>query len=120
MVRLSRRTFDLVSGYVEQDVDQVLAKAKLEGKMLSVEQLRKDNVIMDEKQWMARIIFLESIAGVPVRLRPSCWSQITLAGYGRRCPSSPEKSAYFEARQWFHPYPSERSGKRKVGILQNS
>jgi hypothetical protein len=32
---------------------------------MSLEELRKGKYVMDEKQWMTRILFLESIAGVP-------------------------------------------------------
>uniref|UniRef100_A0A0K3CM93 Alternative oxidase n=1 Tax=Rhodotorula toruloides TaxID=5286 RepID=A0A0K3CM93_RHOTO len=40
--------------------------AKKAGKEnLSVEELQKEGFLMSEKQWMSRILFLESIAGVP-------------------------------------------------------
>jgi hypothetical protein len=45
--------------------DKFIADAKKEGKDPTLETLRKQGIVMDDKQWMARIIFLESIAGVP-------------------------------------------------------
>ncbi|PRQ71770.1 alternative oxidase, partial [Rhodotorula toruloides] len=54
MVRFARRGFDLVSGY----------KVRLRS-CISVEELQKEGFLMSEKQWMSRILFLESIAGVP-------------------------------------------------------
>lgn len=69
--------FDLVSGYKHKPIPP--------GSNMSLEELRKGNYVMDEKQWMTvrlessslpvwsndqvllhqRILFLESIAGVP-------------------------------------------------------
>ncbi|KAF8272003.1 alternative oxidase [Lactarius quietus] len=57
LVRLSRWGFDLVSGYKHKPIPP--------GANMSLEELRKGRYVMDEKQWMTRILFLESIAGVP-------------------------------------------------------
>jgi ubiquinol oxidase len=32
---------------------------------MTLEQLRKEGYVLDGKQWLQRILFLESIAGVP-------------------------------------------------------
>ncbi|KAI0297637.1 AOX, alternative oxidase mitochondrial precursor [Russula brevipes] len=58
LVKLSRWTFDVVSGYTQQ---QPIPP----GSNMSLEELRKGKYVLDEKQWMTRILFLESIAGVP-------------------------------------------------------
>jgi hypothetical protein len=34
-------------------------------KHMSLDELRKSGYIMDEKQWLLRILFLETVAGVP-------------------------------------------------------
>ncbi|BGP09786.1 inducible alternative oxidase 2 [Rhodotorula toruloides] len=66
MVRFARRGFDLVSGYKHADPAAAREAAKKAGKEnLSVEELQKEGFLMSEKQWMSRILFLESIAGVP-------------------------------------------------------
>ncbi|KAF9527559.1 AOX, alternative oxidase mitochondrial precursor [Crepidotus variabilis] len=57
LVKLARSIFDFVSGYkhVEGPPD---ANA-------SLEELRKTGYMLSDKQWLSRILFLESIAGVP-------------------------------------------------------
>ncbi|BGP26182.1 inducible alternative oxidase 2 [Rhodotorula toruloides] len=66
MVGFARRGFDLVSGYKHADPAAAREAAKKAGKEnLSVEELQKEGFLMSEKQWMSRILFLESIAGVP-------------------------------------------------------
>jgi hypothetical protein len=57
LARLCRWGFDFVSGYKHKPIPA--------GLNLSLEELRKGGYVMDEKQWMTRILFLESIAGVP-------------------------------------------------------
>ncbi|KAI0051388.1 alternative oxidase [Auriscalpium vulgare] len=57
LVRLARWGFDVVSGYKHKTIPP-------DSKM-SLEDLRKGGYIMDEHQWLNRILFLESIAGVP-------------------------------------------------------
>ncbi|GJE98288.1 alternative oxidase [Phanerochaete sordida] len=57
LVRFARRSFDFVSGYKEKHVPPA------EG--LSLEQLRRQGYALTEHQWLSRILFLESIAGVP-------------------------------------------------------
>lgn len=66
MVKAARAGFDLVTGYKHSDPDAARAAAKKAGKEnLSIAELQKEGYLMTEKQWMARILFLESIAGVP-------------------------------------------------------
>ncbi|KAH9002675.1 AOX, alternative oxidase mitochondrial precursor [Lactarius hatsudake] len=57
LVRLCRWGFDFVSGYKHMPIPP--------GSNMSLEELRKGQYVMDEKQWLTRILFLESIAGVP-------------------------------------------------------
>jgi len=56
-VKLARTIFDLVSGYkhVEGPPDP----------KMTIAELRKAGYLLDDKQWLTRILFLESIAGVP-------------------------------------------------------
>jgi len=53
----TRWGFDFVSGYVHKTIPP--------GSNMSLEELRKGKYVLDEKQWLTRILFLESIAGVP-------------------------------------------------------
>jgi len=57
LVKLARTIFDFVSGYkhVEGPPDP----------KMSIAELRKAGYLLDDKQWLTRILFLESIAGVP-------------------------------------------------------
>ncbi|KAG5351683.1 hypothetical protein C0989_005276 [Termitomyces sp. Mn162] len=57
MVRLARSLFDLVSRYKHVHI-------KPDEKM-SVQQLRDHGLLLDDHAWLNRILFLESIAGVP-------------------------------------------------------
>ncbi|KAF8476589.1 AOX, alternative oxidase mitochondrial precursor [Russula ochroleuca] len=57
LVKLCRWGFDLVSGYSVKPIPP--------GSNMSLEELRKGKYVLDEKQWLTRILFLESIAGVP-------------------------------------------------------
>ncbi|KAI9509185.1 alternative oxidase-domain-containing protein, partial [Russula earlei] len=57
LVKLSRWGFDVVSGYKHKTIPA--------GSNMSLEELRKGKYVLDEKQWLTRILFLESIAGVP-------------------------------------------------------
>ncbi|GAA5866901.1 hypothetical protein JCM8547_003911 [Rhodosporidiobolus lusitaniae] len=66
LVKSARWGFDLVTGYKHASPEEALAAAKKDGKGdLTVDQLRKEGYLMTEEQWMSRILFLESIAGVP-------------------------------------------------------
>ncbi|GHJ86801.1 hypothetical protein NliqN6_3203 [Naganishia liquefaciens] len=56
MVHFSRWGFDFVTGYRHKERP---------AEKLTVAELRKGGYIFDDKQWLLRIIFLESIAGVP-------------------------------------------------------
>ncbi|EJU00531.1 mitochondrial alternative oxidase [Dacryopinax primogenitus] len=58
LVSFTRKSFDWISGYTQKELT-------LEDEKLSVEELRKRRWILDEKAWLNRILFLESIAGVP-------------------------------------------------------
>lgn len=57
LVKLTRWGFDLVSGYKHKPIP---ADSKM-----SLEELKKGGYILDEKAWLSRILFLETIAGVP-------------------------------------------------------
>ncbi|POY74456.1 hypothetical protein BMF94_2454 [Rhodotorula taiwanensis] len=66
LVKTSRAGFDFVTGYRHADPEAAREAARKAGKEnLSVAELQKEGFLMTEKQWMARILFLESIAGVP-------------------------------------------------------
>ncbi|GAA6031245.1 hypothetical protein JCM8097_005565 [Rhodosporidiobolus ruineniae] len=66
LVWFARKGFDFVSGYKHASPEAAREAAAKAGKAnLSVDELRKEGYIMSEKEWMARILFLESIAGVP-------------------------------------------------------
>lgn len=58
LVSFTRAAFDWVSGYTHK-------KLTPEDEKLSVKELREKGWILDDKAWLARILFLESIAGVP-------------------------------------------------------
>ncbi|KAI0086532.1 AOX, alternative oxidase mitochondrial precursor [Irpex rosettiformis] len=57
LVRTARKCFDLISGYKDKKIP--------EGTNMSVEELQKQGYILTELDWLNRILFLESIAGVP-------------------------------------------------------
>ncbi|KAI0056560.1 AOX, alternative oxidase mitochondrial precursor [Artomyces pyxidatus] len=57
VVRIARWGFDLVSGYKHKEIPP--------GSTMTLEELRKGGYVMTEHQWLNRILFLESIAGVP-------------------------------------------------------
>ncbi|BGP41795.1 inducible alternative oxidase 2 [Rhodotorula kratochvilovae] len=67
LVKTARWGFDLVSGYKHADSEAARAAAKKDGKgdNLSLQQLRDLGYLMKRDDWMLRILFLESIAGVP-------------------------------------------------------
>lgn len=58
MVKLARKIFDIVSGYKNKPLPP-------DYKEWSVQKLRDKGYILDDKAWLRRILFLESIAGVP-------------------------------------------------------
>ncbi|KAG8930705.1 hypothetical protein FRC02_003760 [Tulasnella sp. 418] len=57
IVKLARLGFDLVSGYQHKEIPP--------NSTMSLEELRKGGYALSEVQWLRRILFLESIAGVP-------------------------------------------------------
>jgi hypothetical protein len=57
MVRFARWGFDFVSGYKHKPIPA--------NHNMTIEQLRTGGYILDEHQWLSRILFLETIAGVP-------------------------------------------------------
>ncbi|KAJ7609661.1 AOX, alternative oxidase mitochondrial precursor [Roridomyces roridus] len=57
LVRLSRWGFDLVSRYKHKEIPA--------DSTLTVAELRKQGFLLDETGWLNRILFLETIAGVP-------------------------------------------------------
>lgn len=60
-VKFLRGGFDIVSGYKPYHVPDSI----LNEKPVPVERLRKEGKILSDKQWLLRIIVLESFAGVP-------------------------------------------------------
>ncbi|EPT05245.1 hypothetical protein FOMPIDRAFT_1139333 [Fomitopsis schrenkii] len=57
-VRILRWGFDIVSGYKHKPLPPNY-------RSMSLEELKKGGYVMDERHWLRRILFLESIAGVP-------------------------------------------------------
>ncbi|KAJ7279970.1 AOX, alternative oxidase mitochondrial precursor [Mycena rebaudengoi] len=57
LVKLARQGFDIVSGYKHKDIPP--------DSTMTVAELRKEGYILDEAGWLNRILFLETIAGVP-------------------------------------------------------
>ncbi|TBU28614.1 alternative oxidase [Dichomitus squalens] len=57
-VKIARWAFDFASGYKHRPLPANAAS-------MSLEELRKGGYLMDESQWLRRILFLESIAAVP-------------------------------------------------------
>lgn len=57
LVKMARSLFDFVSGY--KHIEQPPAAG------MTIEELRKAGYLLSDKQWLERILFLESIAGVP-------------------------------------------------------
>ncbi|KAF9481183.1 alternative oxidase [Pholiota conissans] len=57
LVKLARKIFDFVSGYKHIETPP--------SPNMSLEQLRKAGYMLSEKQWLERILFLETIAGCP-------------------------------------------------------
>lgn len=57
----NRAAFDFVSGYKPYHVPaSILAESPL-----PIERLRREGKILSDRQWLLRIIVLESVAGVP-------------------------------------------------------
>ncbi|KAK4051721.1 inducible alternative oxidase 2 [Microbotryomycetes sp. JL221] len=66
LVKLSRRIFDFVTRYKHASPEAAIEELKRQGKTdLGLQELRKQGFLMTPAQWNARILFLESIAGVP-------------------------------------------------------
>ncbi|RPD77852.1 alternative oxidase [Lentinus tigrinus ALCF2SS1-7] len=57
-VKIARWAFDIASGYKHKPLPPNASE-------MSLEELRKGGYLMDETQWLRRILFLESIAAVP-------------------------------------------------------
>ncbi|KAJ7485040.1 AOX, alternative oxidase mitochondrial precursor [Mycena galericulata] len=57
LVRLARWGFDLVSRYKHKDIPPAST--------MTIAELRKEGYLLDETGWLNRILFLETIAGVP-------------------------------------------------------
>ncbi|KAM0747600.1 alternative oxidase [Meredithblackwellia eburnea MCA 4105] len=73
MVAISRKGFDLITGYKHSSPEEAREAMEKEGVTeLSLQELRKRGFVMDVPQWMARILFLESIAGVPGMVGGMC------------------------------------------------
>lgn len=61
IVKILRRSFDVFTGYIAKDIPkEVLAQ-----RPIPVAELRAKREVLSDKQWLLRIILLESIAGVP-------------------------------------------------------
>ncbi|KAL4073238.1 alternative oxidase-domain-containing protein [Scleroderma yunnanense] len=58
LVRLLRWGFDLVSGYKHKPLPP-------DGNNMSLEELRRGGYVLTEKAWLRRLLFLETVAGVP-------------------------------------------------------
>lgn len=66
MVKTARWGFDFVTRYKHSSPEEAMAALKRDGKEgASLDELRAGGYVMTEKQWMQRILFLESVAGVP-------------------------------------------------------
>jgi ubiquinol oxidase len=52
-----RKMFDIITGYSEKPIPA--------NNTMPVEELRKKGYLLTEAQWLRRILFLETIAGVP-------------------------------------------------------
>ena len=61
LVKLLRKGFDLATGYKSIPIDD----ATLALKPIPIEELRAKGQLLSDKNWLLRIILLESIAGVP-------------------------------------------------------
>ncbi|KAJ7347869.1 AOX, alternative oxidase mitochondrial precursor [Mycena albidolilacea] len=57
LVKFARYGFDVVSRYKHKEIPPASP--------MTVEELRKEGYLLDEKGWLNRILFLETIAGVP-------------------------------------------------------
>ncbi|TDL23185.1 AOX, alternative oxidase mitochondrial precursor [Rickenella mellea] len=57
LVKLMRSGFDLVSGYKHKEIPP--------NSTMNLDELRKGGYVMDEHGWLNRILFLETVAGVP-------------------------------------------------------
>jgi len=57
LVKTARKCFDITSRYKHKEIPS--------GSNMTVEELQKKGYILTEQQWLNRILFLESIAGVP-------------------------------------------------------
>ncbi|KIL67840.1 hypothetical protein M378DRAFT_9105 [Amanita muscaria Koide BX008] len=57
LVRIARTLFDFVSRYRHREIPKDTT--------MTLEELRKGGYVLDDRGWMRRILFLESIAGVP-------------------------------------------------------
>lgn len=61
LVKLLRKSFDLITGYTAKHIpDEVLKRDPI-----PIAELRAKGDLLSDKQWLLRIILLESIAGVP-------------------------------------------------------
>ncbi|GAA5850297.1 hypothetical protein JCM3766R1_001161 [Sporobolomyces carnicolor] len=66
LVTLSRKGFDFVTLYKHASPEEAERAMRDAGKTeLSLEDKRKQGYVMTVEQWMSRILFLETIAGVP-------------------------------------------------------
>lgn len=57
LVRLLRFGFDLLSGYRHKEIPPNTS--------MTLQELREKGYVMDQHQWLLRILFLETVAGVP-------------------------------------------------------
>lgn len=82
---------------------------------MSLEELRKSGYLLTEAQWMKRILFLETIAGVPgffaamIRHLKGLRSLVSFSAL----PLLPSRMIDVcpEAGRWLDSYPARRSGE---------
>jgi hypothetical protein len=106
-LRPLRWGFDFVTGYKHKERP---------AEKLSVEELRKGGYVFDDKQWLLRIIFLESIAGVPgmvagmLRHLRSLRLMVRISVF--LCHALVAYRVYTETRWWLDTHAVGRGGKR--------
>ncbi|KAK4695069.1 ubiquinol oxidase, partial [Phenoliferia sp. Uapishka_3] len=73
LVSTSRKMFDLVTRYKHASPEEARKVMEKEGLTeLPLAELRRRGFVMDVPQWMMRILFLETIAGVPGMVAGMC------------------------------------------------
>ncbi|KAM0747595.1 AOX-domain-containing protein [Meredithblackwellia eburnea MCA 4105] len=82
LVSLSRRSFDLVTGYRHGSPDDARRAMERDGEVgLGLEVRRRKGYVMTLEMWTRRILFLESIAGVPGMMHLLTFMKISNPGW---------------------------------------